>query len=189
VVAIDKFKEGPLKGIGRYPYFNDAKERVYAEIYTVIEENGEEIFEQVDPIFEKCPHNSTLAILSCPGSYAYSRIFPHGKYFKIRRMGTSEIIELEAKIPEIKISDSSDKRTITQDLLADAASLIGMHGNIQVDFDNVMNAFYISFPYSEQLVKAVKKINPKLRSYEPMEKSWKVDIVAIADVKSLLSDA
>lgn len=189
VVAIDTFQEGPLKGLGRYPYFNDAKEKVYAEIYNVIEINGEEIFEQVDPIFEKCPHNPTLAILSCPGTYAYSRIFPHGKSFKIRRMGTSEIIELEAKIPDSKTPAPSQKRTIAQDLLADAASLIGMHGNIKVDFDSEMNAFYISFPYSEQLVAAVKKINPKLRSYEPMEKSWKIDIEAIEDVKSLLSDA
>jgi hypothetical protein len=190
VVAIDKFQEGTLKGIGQFPYFDDAKEKVYAEIYNLVEENGEQIFEQVFPIFEKCPHNPTLAILSCPGTYAYSRFFPEGGCFKIRRIGATEIIKIEAKKLEYKVAvtNSPDNRMIDPDLLADANALIGMHGNIKLDFSNEVNAFYISFPYSEHLVSAIKKISSKLRNYDPMEKSWKVDIEAISDIKSLISD-
>jgi len=70
VVSVGGQTEGSLKGMGRYPYFNDAKNGVVVELYKVYENK----LVQITPEFSKCEHDNNLAILSCPGTYSYQQI-------------------------------------------------------------------------------------------------------------------
>ena len=68
VVSISGFKEGSLKGVGRFPFFNDAE--VYAEIYKI--EGG--TLKRENPKFGFKKDEPDLAIISSPGTYAYTLI-------------------------------------------------------------------------------------------------------------------
>ncbi|WP_222422805.1 hypothetical protein, partial [Yersinia bercovieri] len=86
VVSIAGTTNGPIRGMGRYPYFDDARDSVYAEIYEVSKEGDVLVLTQVMPKFVACPSDSTLSVLSCPGSYAYSRVDLSKKALDIRRL-------------------------------------------------------------------------------------------------------
>ncbi len=72
IVSIGGIESGPIKGFGRYPYFNEAKESVYAEMYEIINTSDGYLFNQIAPIFDVCPSDPDLAIISCPNTYADS---------------------------------------------------------------------------------------------------------------------
>jgi len=60
---------GKLKGHGRYPYFDGAKELVLAEMYEVQE--NLDIVRIEPPEYAQSKQDPMLAVISCPGSYKY----------------------------------------------------------------------------------------------------------------------
>lgn len=86
VVSIAGFESGPLKGLGRFPYFNDAKESVYAEIYEIIEMENRVVLNQIMPKFGACPDDPKLSIISCPGTYGYRLVSLPGSEIEINKL-------------------------------------------------------------------------------------------------------
>lgn len=65
---------GELIGIGNHPYYNKAREWVYAELFLI---KGNQLI-QVEPTFNHVG-NTKMFFISCPGTYAYST-FDSSKY-------------------------------------------------------------------------------------------------------------
>lgn len=186
VVAIDQFSSGSLKGLGRYPYFNDAKERVFAEVFNLVEVDGMTVLEQVEPKFGACPQNHKLAILSCPGTYAYTRVFPKSTCFNVKWLGSEQVTEIEVKKPS-KPTPKRSKPSISIEAINEILALPGKYGVIDVDIDEEQFWIQVSFPYDGELVNGIKEIAPKYRKYSSDTKSWLIDYRGASELKLFLN--
>jgi len=86
VVSIGGIASGALRGLGSYPFFNGAKESVYAETYEIAKTEKGFMFTQTMPKFGVCPSDPKLSIISCPGTYAYRLVNLGGKAVEINRL-------------------------------------------------------------------------------------------------------
>lgn len=87
VESISGISSGPLKGLGRWPYFDKAKNRVRVELYRREQTEDGELLRQIEATFTPWPTNPRYGMLSCPGTYAYRRIYPKSGYFLVQMLG------------------------------------------------------------------------------------------------------
>lgn len=195
VVSIAGIKEGALTGLGRYPFFNEAKTKVYAEIYEVHVENNIINLKQKLPVFSVCQFDSNLEVISCPGTYAYTKIDFSGKIVNIQKIsGEQEQIigGKKEQLEEIKHNPMFEKNRaekINESNLENAKLLCGNHFNgLVIKFDELNQIFVVSFPYNPVLVEKVKVANSKLRQFNALKKEWFLDVTCIQIIESLISN-
>lgn len=74
IVSIACHTEGPLSPtLGRAPYYDKARDLVYAELYCFVPDLFGELHRIASPDFP-APDHPDLAVISCPGSFAYQRM-------------------------------------------------------------------------------------------------------------------
>lgn len=92
VISIDDQTTGSLKSFGSYPYFNKAKEKVYAEIYKIVEITDNIItLHQTKPEFFISSQDPNLGYISCPGTFGYDLLNFEGKTLKIKKLNSQKI--------------------------------------------------------------------------------------------------
>ena len=68
VISIAGQTSGPLKGLGRYPYFDLARDQVFVEMYEFVDNKLTRI---LPAEHARHPDREMLGILSCPGTFKY----------------------------------------------------------------------------------------------------------------------
>lgn len=190
IVAIDTYTSGPLKGLGFYPYFNDAKEKVYAEIFNITRLDGDEmVFEQTVPEFRNAIHDPNLAVISCPNTYSYSQVQPAGDTFNVKWLGSDEVVKVVVKKLQDKVEQPPKNiklKKYDESIIEKAKLLQGAYGSLNVVYDNEKRMLDISFPYNEDIVSEIKKLNSRNRIYNPKKKSWSIELSQLNNVETLL---
>ncbi|MDO8330871.1 MAG: hypothetical protein Q7T36_10430 [Fluviicoccus sp.] len=185
VVSVSGIESGPLKGLGRFPFFNEAKEAVYAETYELIKTEGGYLFKQALPKFDVCPTDSTLSIISCPGTYAYTKLDLSGKSILVQKMGWNSPQPLAEPITPTFHTKRKDILPEAEHL-AIATTFTGKHGALEVGYDPAKEVFSVKFPYSAQLVECVKSAPSLLRTFNAEQKVWTLDVMCVSTIVELI---
>lgn len=185
VVSISGTESGPLKGLGYYPFFNGAKNSVFAEIYKISKNESNYILEQIEPDFDTCPENNKLGVISCPGTYAYSLVDFSGKNLLIKNIGSSEFKFIKVPITPTFKKHREDK-IITSEQLIKAEMIAEDNGQLFIKYDVSKECFIVKFSYHNDYVKIIKSIPPNLRFYNNSDKTWVVDVTSIPVIMDLI---
>ena len=182
VVSIGGTTEGKvnLRGLP-----DGGKESVYAETYDISNTDTGYLFKQSLPKFGVCPLDKTLSIVSCPGTYAYTKLDLSGKHILVQRLGESVPQPLSEPIVPTFLHKRKNMQPDAGHK-AEAVSLSGKYGGLEVFYEAERETFSVRFPYSPELVECIKAAPPSLRSYEPNKKVWTLDLSCAATVAELV---
>lgn len=186
VISIGGIEFGPLTGLGRYPFFNDAKDAVFAEVYKLVRTEDGYLFIQELPIFERCPTDQKLSVLSCPGTYAYTKLDLSGKNISIQKIGWDTPKALTKPTRPLFQSRRNGVSPTAEDL-AIAPTLAGRHGALEVLYSQETESFMIRFPYSASIVECIKSAPPSMRAFNADKKTWILDVTCVSTVVNLIA--
>lgn len=177
VVSIGGQESGSLKQFGYFPYFNEAKEKVYAEMYQWEKDSdGTLLFNQIKPDFHICKHNPDLAIVSSPGTYSYKMLDLEGEKIKINRLDSAQSESITIPFKRY-FRNASNYKTIEKCKKKQSQNDVSCNlEKLTITFLDHKECFLVSFEYDPEIINFLKAIPSKYRDFDGIKKHWIIDI-------------